>query len=175
MLKIRIKDSDTLEYAHRTQKFGKMNRRKSMIVGFNIVNGMTNFILAELETKMIPKKNKKDFCDISFKTLNLESGKSLSIQDPGESLNFLKHSESKLIPIKFNDITEDDEIAIYDSLNKDWGIECVESIEIAKKGTYDDESYSQIEDAIAVGLNKEYSSYMIRADHGIILNGVLVI
>lgn len=172
MLRIRTRDDATLEFAHRTEQFGRMNRRGSVVVGFTMSGGAPEFMLAELETKMIPKACMDELEGVPFKLLSLDGGGWFIVQDPGNTLKVLRHEDNGWFEtVALDDITEDDDVAVYDAANRDWALSSVKEMKIIMR----DPAGGEIEDALAKGASAELSRYMIKADYGLVLGGVLII
>ncbi len=171
MLRIRTKDDATLEFSHGAERIGDMNRRGSVAVGFTMSGGAPSFTMVDLEMKMIPRACMEELESIPFKMLDVDGGGHLVVQDPGSSMMVLRHDDGWLEPCPLDDITEDDDVAIYDPVNRDWALAGVRRVRVLMK----DPELGEAEDALARSMSAELSRYMIRADHGIILGGILVI
>ena len=172
MLRIRVKDDAQFEFLEGASEFGKSHRRDSKVVGFTLKNMMQpSFFETILETKMIPKTVIEEFEGIIFKVLQLDNGMGFIVQDPCNTIRVLKYEEGYCDLTPLEDITEDDDVLVYDSTNKDWALSGVKEIRHIQRDLMGD----QIEDALAVFASAELSKYMVKSSDGLILNGVLII
>lgn len=178
MIRIRIKDSHKIQYAKSVNEFAKQNRHGSIVKSFVIKNGAIDFFDSELETKMIPKKHATCFENIPFKIIRLDGGNLIVFQDPNNTLRLLRCENGWIQPIAFDELTEDDDIVIYDDNEKEWAINGIAEIKYFNVNMSDDnmsEDEIIILQAVQAKMSSELSAYMIKMDTGLIVNGILMI
>jgi len=168
---IRTNDGTETVGENKNIVFENENRKGNLVKKFNIdlSNYSINFLVENLETKMIPKKEIKNFDEIIIKILSTTLG-SLIFQDLNNSCNFLIYDEDedKYIVSKFEDIQEYDSILCYDEITDDYCIAEVKEVFL----------YDSILDSEDNNPTREIklSNYILYSENnGIILNNILIL
>jgi hypothetical protein len=176
MVQIRIKEKDRIQYKDKQSEFSKQNRHGSLVKSFILRNGQLEFFDAELETKMIPKKFSEDINNIPLKQI-ITDNCSLMFQDPQNALRFLVYNNGWIESVSFDDLTEDDDILIFDENEHEWALANI--LELKRFSTYVEDEDLEREEAITQmfhdSMAKTFSPYIIRHSKGMIINNILVI
>jgi len=177
MIRIRIQDSDVIQYLDKQFSFNKQNRHGSSVTSFKINGGKIEYFDAILETKMIPKKHVDCFNNIPFKMLKTDSKHSILFQDPNNTLQFLTYNDGWIQSTKFDDLTEDDDIIIFDENENEWALSGITEIKYYNTDFEKEEEHESTELLLTMfdGLSKSLSPYMIKLDSGMIVNNIFII
>jgi len=176
MLRIRIKETSKIQYDKGPIEFAQTLRYKSSIKSFKLSEGQIKYFDDKLDSKVIPKKLIPKFRDIPFKCIKTDNGQSLILQDPSNSLCLLKYENNWISSVPFDLLTEDDDIVIFDDNEMEWGISGIKEIRTWNTSAEND----MVEDRLCLEKTLEYlsnslSPFMIKVEHGIIINNIFVI
>ena len=177
MIRIRIKDTDNIQYKDKQHQYSKQNRHGAIVKSFLIVGGRIEFFDDKLDSRMIPKKHDECFCNIPFKQIITDSKHSLTFQDPNNTLHLLKCEDGWIQSVNFDDITEDDDIIIYDENENEWAISGISEIKYWNT-SIENEDYnksSELQEEMFYNMSKSLSQYMISINSGLIINNILII
>lgn len=146
--------------------FEKCNRKGNIVVKPQLKQNEIVYHEDELLTKMIPIDERQIFESKPIYILETEHV-SLIFQDPNNICHFLVFEEDGSIkPTTFIDLTEDDEILLYDSELKDYYLSPMTNLFV-----------SDGEDIVLhERLKAQLSDYVLySAEHGVIINNIYII
>lgn len=179
---LRIDDKYNIQKKKGFLQFLKAKRKHQEVMKFRITNEGKDieFFEEELETKMIPK-NEIEGLDVRSPLILIVVGNHfLFFQDINNSINFLTISnDGQISKIPALELSDDDDILIYDETENDY---LIESVKIISFYCYADiENFKEDKDFIkTMNGNRqkvldELSKYIIHSNNGLIINNIMII
>lgn len=160
MFYLRTTDNAKIRGYKKEFSFDKNKRKGNKIITFELKKNQLSFKKEVLATRKIPKKDANLLND-SFIYVLKSRQSCLTFQDPTDSCHFLVFGSDGIIyPTSFVNLTEDDEILIYE--DKDFLIDEIEELMIVSKDFHK-------------GISNELSNYFIAGESGIIINDLFII
>lgn len=178
MIRIRIKETDVIQYIDKQYQFKKQKRHGSIVKSFNLLEGKINFIDAPLKSKMIPKRFYTEFANLPFKTIKTDNNNFLFFQDPSNTLQLLKFNNGWIQSVNFDELTEDDDIIVFDDNEKEWAISGIKSIEYFNTTTEKEDIEIDLKELtmdMYAGYSNSLSPYMSSIETGLIVNNIFII
>jgi hypothetical protein len=177
MIRIRIKENDTIQYEKEQYEYNKQNRHNAVVKSFALKNGVIDFFNTTLNSRMIPKKHEESFYNIPFKQIITDSKNSLFFQDPNNTLLFLKYNDGWIQSTTFDELTEDDDIVIFDDNEKEWAISGISELKTINSciENSDINLSTDLQYDMMKNFSESLSHYMISMNNGLIINNILVL
>lgn len=169
---LRTLDDAIIQGIDEVVTFDTHNRKGNDVVTVTLSHNKVEYSAGKLMTKMIPGEERAVFESTNIYVVQTEHSSRFHFQDPNNTVRFLVfEDDGTLIPTRFLDLTEDDEILLYDDASKDFYISQVSSLEII------DMTPAGIPDESGItALNSQLSNYVIYSDSiGYIIEEFIII
>ena len=167
MFFLRTYDEIEIQSTNEIVTFETHKRKGNKIKSVVLKQNQLIFKEVNLTTKLIPKQDKEIFNDVLIYILETENSQ-LIFQDPNNLCHFLVfNSDGTITSTSFLDLTEDDDILLYDKASEnDYIISSIQNLYVVSS-----EENEYLKEIIL----KKLSNYVLYSqDDGIIINKIII-